>query len=417
MLKNSAKADEEQQQTDQKELTDKVEEMTSSLPVVTMKGKFKLESQDGQHSFQSIGRVFWDTIWADDDGSTAVTDGSELRRARLGFQAQFFNNWQAKLEYDFAGSDADLKDGWISYNNGFSNGDKYNIKVGQHHVPFGFNTISSSKYMSFLRRPLFADGPLSPARQYGAAFRVDGSRYLVHAGVFLEAPGDGETNTSNIVDSTDDDQRTFAVRVAGTPFMQDEKHLIHIGGSYMHIDVQDNAFRVRQRAITHLDSIRMFDTGTFAAGVIDSVNAYDLESLAIFGPFHALGEYVHWDLDNSGTGADTLSAWSFEAGYFFTGESMKYKKGQFSGVSPNSPFINGGIGAWQAIARYENMDLNDGTTVGGDGDVLSLGVNWTPIKNVRLMATYNKLVDFSRAANVNDGTEPSAFSLRTMVYW
>lgn len=420
ILLNGAKADEEHAEASKHEIAKAVEEKTKDLPKVTLDGKFKIESQDGQHSFQPIGRIFWDTMWADKDGSTAVTDGSELRRARLGFEAKFFKNWEAKLEYDFAGDDADLKDGWISYNNSFAHGEGYTIKVGHHHIPFGFNTISSSKYMSFLRRPLFADGPLSPARAYGAAFRVDGDRFLVHAGAFEEstAGNGGETNTGGIVDSTDDDKRYYSIRVAGTPLMQDDKHLLHVGGSFMRIDLQDNnTLRVRQRAITHLDDSRMFDTGTFAAGVVDNVNAYDAEVLGIYGPFHALGEYVNWDLDNSGTGADTLSAWSIEAGWFLTGESMKYKEGQFSGVSPKQPFMNGGVGAWQLVARYENMDLNDGSTIGGDGDVVSVGLNWTPIKNVRLMATYNKLVDFSRAGDVNNGTEPSAVSLRTMVYW
>lgn len=384
-----------------------VEEKTKNLPKVTMKGKFKVESQDGQHSFQPIGRIFWDYNSADDDGVSEVVDGGELRRARLGFQAQFFKNWKAKLEYDFGGGDADLKDGWISYNSKIANGDKYSLKFGQHHVPFGFNTISSSKYMSFLRRPLFADGPLSPARQVGAAFRLDGDRYLVHAGLFIPEQDGGETDVNH------DDTRTYAVRVAGTPVKVDKNHLLHIGGSYMHIDQNDNTLRVRQRAVTHLDD-RLFNTGQM---MVDSVNAFDLEFLGIYGSAHVLGEYVYWDLDQQTAGAaDSLSAWSIEAGYFLTGESMKYKKGQFSGVSPKSPFMKGsGIGAWQAVVRYETMDLNDGNTFGGDGDVISVGLNWTPVKNVRFMATWNKLLDFETATDL--GAEPSNFGLRAMVYW
>ncbi len=410
ILLNGAKADEEQTAAVKTEMVAAVDEKTKNLPKVTLDGKFKIESQDGQHSFQPIGRIFWDSITSGEDGVSEIGEGSELRRARLGFQAQFYKNWKAKLEYDFAGSDVDLKDGWIAYENKFANGDKYNVKVGQHHVPFGFNTVSSSKYMSFLRRPLFADGPLSPARQVGVAFRVDGDRYLVHAGAFQDEQDGGETHVGG------DGVRTYAVRFAGTPFMQDKTHLVHVGGSYMHRDLNDNRLRVRQRAISHLDD-RLFNTDRFATADVDSVNAYDLEALAVYGSFHALGEYVNWDLDNSGTGADNLSAWSLEAGWFLTGESMKYKKGQFSGVSPNSPFMSGGTGAVQAVVRYENMDLNDGTTVGGDGDVLSVGFNWTPIKNVRLMATYNQLINFSRAGHTADDKEPSSVSVRAMVYW
>ncbi len=410
ILLNGAKADQEHADAAASKAVAKVEEAAKNLPKITMKGKFKIESQDGQHSIQPIGRIFWDSIASDQDGVDAIGEGSELRRARIGFQAQFFKNWKAKLEYDFAGSDADLRDGWISYNSKFGNGDKYNLKVGQHHVPFGVTSISSSKYMSFIRRPLFADGVLSPSRQVGIAFRVDGDRYLVNAGAFQDEIDGGETHVDG------DGARTYSIRVAGTPFLQDKNHLLHIGGSYMYIDNRDDSLRVRQRAITHLDSDRIFSA---SLSNVDNVNAFNLEAIGVFGPFYTMAEYVNWDVDSDTSGqADTLSAWSVEAGWFFTGESMKYKKGQFSGVSPKSPFMKGGgIGAWQAIARFENLDLNDGTTEGGDGDVLSIGLNWTPVKNVRFMATWNKLVDFDRAGNSADGKEPSALSLRAMVYW
>lgn len=205
--------------------------------------------------------------------------------------------------------------------------------------------------MSLLRRPLYADGPLSPGRQYGVALRMDGKRWLVHAGGFLNEPEDGEVN----VDGDGEDARTLAIRVAGLPFFQDKTHLLHVGASYMNIDLRGDSLRVRQRSISHLD--------------------------------------------NADTGADGFNAWSFEAGWFLTGESMQYKAGQFSGVSPKKAFMNGG------------------TTTGGDGDIFSIGVNWLPIKNVRFMATYNRLVDFDQPGDVNDGLEPASFSIRSMAYW
>jgi len=413
MLQKAAMAEEQKTTESTTALDQKVEEVASSRPRVTTAGKFKVESQDGDYSFQPIGRIFWDSVWEDNDGSSAIAGGSELRRARMGFEAKIYKHWSAKVEYDFSGSDADLKDGWIAYSNLTAGETKYNIKVGQHHVPFGFNTTSSSKYMSFLRRPLFADGPLSPARQYGAAVRLDGKRWLIHAGGFLGEPGDGAVN----VDAANEDARTLAIRVAGTPLKLDKTHLLHLGASYMNINLRGDALRVRQHAISHIDTSRLFDTGTFANGVIDDINAYDLEALAIWGPFHVLGEYVLWDMDNNSNGANDLSGWSFEAGWYLTGESMKYKGGQFSGVSPKQEFLNGGYGAWQLVTRYESMDLNDGVTMGGDGDVFSVGLNWLPVKNIRLMASYNKLVNFKQPGNANDGLHPSSFSVRSMVYW
>lgn len=417
MLVNASKADVEKVAAAESKLSEAVqevsttvEEKTASLPKISTEGKLLIESADGQHAFQPIGRVFWDTVRVDDDGSPLEKSGSELRRARLGFEATFFKHWEAKLEYDFAGSEADLKDGWLSYNNKTAGGNAYNVKVGQQHVPFGFHTISSSKYMSFLRRPLFADGPLSPARNYGASVRMDGSRWLVHAGAFLESPEDGQVN----VDDGGEDETTFAIRVAGTPLMNDSKHLLHLGASYMYKEPHGDEVRVRQRLVSHL-SDRALDANF--GNDVDDISAFDLEALAVWGPLHALGEFVYWNVDDEGTGDADLSAWSIEAGWFLTGESMKYKAGQFSGISPRRPFLNGGLGAWQLALRFENMDLNDTGISGGDSEVLTAGINWYPVKNLGFMANYATVLDFQRNGNAVDGLEPAAFSLRSQVYW
>ena len=314
LLTSAARADSEKVEATVNELQ---AEVTKNLPKVTTKGKFKIESQDGQHSFQAIGRIFWDAINTDTDGSTAIfSGGTELRRARLGLQSQFFKHWKAKIEYDFAGGDASLKDGWISYGNKFGMiGDGgFNIKVGQHHVPFGIHTINSSKNMTFARRPLFADGALQPARQAGVAANVyeKDYRWHLHGGVFYDEPDDG------VAGGPGENRITASIRATGIPFMKDKTHMLQVGASYMYMDQNDTPFRVRQRAITHKDTSRMFDTGSIGSGGVDSVDAFDLEALAIYGPFYALAEYVDWRVEGGTAsaavvGADfDLSAWSLE---------------------------------------------------------------------------------------------------------
>lgn len=171
---------------------------------------------------------------------------------------------------------------------------------------------------------------------------------------------------------------------------------------------------VDQRIVSHVSDDKALSEN-FGTDV-DDISAFDLEALAVWGPFHALGEFVYWDVDDATTDAN-LSAWSLEAGWFLTGESMKYKKGQFSGISPNKPFMQDGLGAWQLVARFENMNLNDGAMVGGDADVFTAGLNWYPVYNIRFMANYAQVLDFKRAGDAADGAEPAAFSLRSQVYW
>lgn len=394
--------------------TNKALSEQAAQPKITVsEGKFEVESADGENSFQPIGRIMWDQLWTSDDGSAAVFDGgSELRRARFGVEGTTHEHWKYKLEYDFAGADADLKDGWIAYGDDLGASSKYEVKLGQHHVPFGLTTISSSKYMSFARRPLFADGPLSPARQAGIAAKLHDAdyRWMVIAGFFHDEPEDGA------VGGPGENAKTRAIRVTGIPLQTDDHRLLHVGASYMNIDQGGDEFRVRQRAVTHLDPARMFDTGTIAGGV-DGIDAVDVEALAIYDGFYAMAEFVNWSVDGIGTTADfDLGAWSVEAGAFLTGESKGYKGGQLSSVTPIRAFP-GGPGAWEVAMRFENMDLNDGLIVGGDGDVFTAGVNWYPVKNIRLMLDFNKLVNFDRPGNVDDGRKPSSFTLRTQVYW
>jgi phosphate-selective porin OprO and OprP len=413
LLKASEAEDKNAKAEVKKDVEQQVAEATKGVPKITTKGKFKVESQDGDWAFQPIGRIFWDNIWTDDDGSSAEDSGTELRRARLGFQGTFLKHWKSKLEVDFANSGTpSWKDSWISYNGKNSLG-KYFIKVGHHHVPFGHTTISSSKYMPLMRRPLFGDGP-TLSRAVGVAIREDSKRWFVHAGVFR--PGLSSSSDERGDNSGSSDAIHTAIRVAGTPVFQDKKHLVHVGASYLHTNNNGDSFNYVDNAlITHIGSGGTLDAN-FGRNTKD-IDAFDLEALSVWGPFHVVGEYVHWSVNDPDGDAD-LSAWSIDAGWFLTGESMKYKAGQFSGISPKNPFLRGGFGAWQIAVRYENMDLNDGTAItGGEAYVFTAGINWYPVKNIRFMANYAHVLDYDRPGNANNGLEPSAFSLRGQVYW
>ena len=423
LLVNAARTDGKKIEDNLKEVKDEVARKTINTPKVTTDGKIKIESADGSWAFQPIGRIFWDNVLSDDDDSGTEDSASELRRARIGFQATFMKAFKSKLELDFAKSgEAVWKDIWISYNGKNSLG-KHSIKIGQQHVPLGHATISSSKYMPLMRRPLFADGP-QPARKLGVALRHDSERWFVHTGVFREGL---ETGSDEIGDAGKGDEAlSFAVRFGGTPVFRDNKHLVHVGASFMHQKLNGDKLNFIDNAlVSHIGKNALeADFGDNA----EDLNAFDIEALTVWGPFHAVAEYIHWNVDDPDGDAD-MSAWSIDAGWFLTGEAMKYKKGAFSGIDPRKAVGQGGIGAWQVAARIENMDLNDGNTItGGDADVFTVGLNWIPVKNVRFMANYARVLDFDCSPTAAqtlstgciagaDGREPSAFSVRSQVYW
>lgn len=418
LLTNAAAADKEMAEADKEELKKEVETATAEMPKITTDGKLVVSDREGNWEFQPIGRVMWDAISVDNDGlydGTAISDnegrGTELRRARLGFQGSVYD-WSYKFEADFAGGDASIKDAYVGYGNSLTDSTKWGVKLGQSHIAFGYNTKASSKYMSFIDRPFYADSSISPARESGAVFQLNDKdyRWLLATSFTSGEIEDGETDIN--------DADTWAVRGSFVPFMQDEKHMLQVGAGYLTRGNGDDSFRYRQRAVSHITSERPIDTSVES---YEGSSAFTADILGIYGPFHALAEYVDYSAESDLTSDQDFKGYSVEAGYFLTGESYKWKKGYNSGVTPKSEY-----GAWQVVARFENIETDDDFRVisgvdtfgafGDEADKYTIGVNYIPRKNIRLMLNYDKITDLTVNGASSDA-EPSALKFRAQAFW
>ncbi|KGM07610.1 Phosphate-specific outer membrane porin OprP/Pyrophosphate-specific outer membrane porin OprO [Methylophaga thiooxydans] len=403
MLKNAAAADKEMAEAEKAEIKEEaVAAAKADMPKITTDGKLKIEDQDGNWSFQPIGRVMWDAVNADADTNDSDDDvkGTELRRARLGFAGSIYD-WSYKFEADFAGGDASIKDAYIGYGNKLSDNTKWGVKLGQSHIPFGLNTKISSKYMTFMDRPMFADSSVSPARASGAVVSINDSDYKWALSAGLQNGGfDGDNDTYEINGST------FAVRGSFLPY-NEGKNLVQIGAGYLTQGGGDS-FKFQPDLVSHDDKFKPVSTGTIA---LDQADAFTVDAMGVFGSFHAMAEYLdHTAEPEAGSDIDT-TGYAVEAGYFLTGESLKWKKGYTSGISPKSKY-----GAWQVAARFESVEVDPGTSMEDEYDQFTLGVNYYPTKNTRLMLNYSKVTDLTV-----DGTgadeEPSALKFRAQAYW
>jgi phosphate-selective porin OprO/OprP len=404
LLANAAAADKEMAEADKAEMKKEVEEATANMPVIETDGKLVVSDRDGNWSFQPIGRVMWDAIDGDTDGleddvaGLEEPKGTELRRARLGFEGKIYNMGY-KFEADFAGGDADIKDAYVSYGNKLTSDVKYGVKLGQSHIPFGLNTKISSKYMTFMDRPLFADTEVSPARESGVVAGINDSDYkwTLAAGLTNGEIDGGETQNNG---------STFAVRGSFLPY-QDGSNVVQVGAGYLTKGGGDD-FRFRQRAISHIDNVRTFDTSTLAD--FDGADAWTADAMAVFGSFHAMAEYLDYNIEREAADDIDVTGYAVEAGYFLTGESLKWKKGYTSGISPKSSY-----GAWQVAARFENLEIDD-TGLEDEGDKWTLGINYYPTKNTRLMLNYDKYTDLT-VNGVSSDAEPSALKFRAQAFW
>jgi phosphate-selective porin OprO/OprP len=122
------------------------------------------------------------------------------------------------------------------------------------------------------------------------------------------------------------------------------------------------------------------------------------------------GEYLWADVNRSLNEDPNFSGAYIQASYILTGEKYGYKRkgAVLGGVEPKSDW-----GAIEVGARYSTIDLEDSLVTGGEESNVTLGINWYPCNNFRLMANY-VMVDAS-PNSVGLDESPSALEFRAQV--
>ncbi len=371
---------------------------------ISMKPSPKIESADGKYSFQPFGRVHLDSTQIHDDKFDHANN-SNFRRARLGFKGNLGEDFKYKSEIDFAGEAVAFKEVTLTYT-GLENAD---IKVGHQKPAFGMEQNTSSNYLLFTERSAPTNA-FTRDEEIGINVLAGGSNWSLGAGVFNEDGGNAGTG--------EDEDVTFDVRgsvnVLGLAGNNVGDNVLHLGAGYSHRK-PTGTVRFRARPGTG-DGARQIDTGSF--GAVDNVGVYNAELAAVAGPLSFQGEYFMTDVNRSGGSMDAeFDGYYAQAGWLITGESRPYKgkTGNFSRVKPKSPFSlkEGGWGAWEVLARYDNTDLNDVSAgiTGGEMDTTSVGVNWHLTDHIRLMANVIDVDTNSNAATAaND--DPTVYNVR-----
>ncbi len=369
------------------------------------KDGLRFASNDGSVKLKIGGRLQNDYgYFAEDSGverrlDENFDDGTEFRRARLYFSGQIYDDIDFKVQYDFAGGDADFKDVYLGMKNVPFVG---HVRIGQFKEPFSLEELTSSNYITLMERSLV--NTFAPGRNTGFMFHdtLLNKRMTWAAGVFRQTDSFGDGTGGRDYDVT--------ARLTGLPLYKDGgKKLVHLGLSYSHQNYDDGTARFRARPESHL-SPRLADTGNFSADYGDFIGA---EAAWVNGPFSLQGEYVQAFVqgEKSTDGDPKFWAASVQASYFLTGEHRPYKtsSGAFNRVRPLKNFgKDGGLGAWELAARLSYLDLNDDGVNGGRLQDLTLGLNWYLNPNVRTMWNYV-------LADPSDGGDVSAFMWRFQV--
>lgn len=396
---------------------------------------------DGDFTFSLRGLVQYDTAYymqgKSIPSSTDFSSGSNFRRARFGFEGTAFTDWQYNFIYDFGGSGIEgssVSSAYIQYN-GLA---PVHFRIGAFPPSESFDDTTSASDLLFLERAQ----PTDVARGIAGSDGRDAFQIFAYDDSYFASVA--YTGTLAGTGGQFDEQQALVSRAAYRPIASDDVNLA-FGGDFTYVvKLPDSAagpnsphpFSLSERPELNVDdnNIKLISSGT-----IDASHVFEWggEIAGNFHNFYGQAGYFGFDIDRRPLGNPTnlpdpnFNGWYLQGSWILTGEEKKYKPetGSFGAPKPNEPFTidKGGIGAWELVARYSDLDLNYhagafGTATpvggirGGDQRIETVGVNWYPNQVLRFMLDYqrtdvSKLSSTGARANAHE----SAISLRTQI--
>jgi phosphate-selective porin OprO and OprP len=396
------------------------------------KDGLSFETPDKAYTMKIGGRIHLDTILVDDDdlepiggaGINDIDDQTFFRRLRLYVSGDITKHVDYKIQLDFATpQNPQIRDAWITIKSlkdclGCWVPD---IRVGHQYEGLGLETTSSSNHNAFIERSLTT--ALHPERSIGINF-LD-SFWNEHAtsqlGFFSTDLSD-DADGFGLWDSEEGDGGWAVTgRFTLVPWAADKCRFLHLGASASYRETDEVRFRARPGLGT---GPRLVDTAALTPLDDDKLFIWNAELAFVYNSFHVAAEYTVVDLDDTARGDPSFSAWYVQAGWFLTGESKAYnfKTGTWANNKPCCNFLSDNCccwGGWELVARYDTIDLNDGTIQGGEMTNITAGLNWYLNPNARIMfnVIFSTTEDRNSAGTVIDEVDVTAFAMRWDVHF
>lgn len=395
---------------------DKVGKTDKKELAVVFKDGVVFQDESKDFSFVLTGRIHADARTFDSPSAGTF----EVRRARLGVEATFYQDYEAEVTADFAATSkldiAYVNAAWW---------DAAQLRMGLFKMPFSLEELTSSKYIDFQERS-FANAQ-AIGKQRGIMLHGAPTKG-VYYGVAI-SNGNGNNNAD------DNDSKDLIGRLA-LNFAEISGYrdaVFHFGAAFS--DGRQPVGDVVPNGRTEGRGITFFDPAAFTGSRIE-VRRSGLETALAKGSLKFQTEAIatgYSGTSAAGVGYDrNLSAWYASLNWLMTGEiyADAYKRGVFGRIRPHSNFSvkRGGKGAVELGLRYSRLDAADftaanpaGTGVLGAGmvneaDAWSLGAKWIVNPNTRFLANYVH-TRFGSPVTVSGATlsKENAFTLRSQM--
>ncbi|MCJ2072588.1 OprO/OprP family phosphate-selective porin [Methylobacterium sp. J-030] len=349
----------------------------------------------------------------------AFPDNVAVRRSWIEPTLTIGRDWVIAFQYDFSDPVLPINDAFVAWK-GLPD---TIFTLGNMKVPFSLEWLQSNNDTLFAERSLA--NAFVPDRRFGFAMGHHGQAWTAVAGVFGNAASNGISG----------DGVAVAARATVAPIMNEDETL-HFGlaGIYRRRSRGDDNFSFSTQAEASLFARSFVDTGDLPD--VARATRIGAEFAYRNGPLLLQAEYIHADIERFEGLAGPLPVLGFQGGYVeaglvLNGEGRSYAMtpqggttyATFKGVTvPEGQRVSrGGIGVFEAAARYSSIDLNArGFRAGSERDV-TLGLSWYPEPNLRLIANYiHGRVQPSESQS--DALSRTSFSVDTIItrlqiYW
>lgn len=351
-------------------------------------GFLKFTSDDKSYALWFDNRVYFDGAMFANDVYNPIGNGVMIRRARFAVKAVVWKNWYAEVDLDFAGSELELKDAYVKYT--FDSGN-FNIKAGQFRESFGMETVTTSRYVTFIERSYMSK--LDPSRHLGLQLNHWADKYLITGGVHFNTIGDAEelmfSQDANKDNGTDEGY-SFTGRAVYRPILDDEK-VLHLGiaGSYRTPKTSaeiPNSFRYSTRSHTSINRKKYIDTDDILN--VENQSMLDFELAGAYKGLMFQGEYKTTTINRlDDLSSVNIDGFYMQAGYLLFGGKYNYNRaeGEFTRVSRGKDY-----GDLELAFRYDYINANDfdAEIYGGSAEAYTLGLTYHFNPNVKFMVNY-----------------------------
>jgi len=295
---------------------------------------------------------------------------SRIRNLELSVAAAITKQYSYLIKFDFAGAQKVL-DAYLKFS---GLGENTSLLIGQIPVPYGLENACSSKWGSFLEKPL----PVSTfASFYGLGLygSYHWNRMMISASV-TQHPRGYRAAQGYMTEAFQG-----AMRVVFSP-IHTPTQVYHFGLSARHCEVGP-ALVLLARPEARGTLPAFLRTPRISAKF---AHFYGVEAAVLQGPWTIQYESMMAHIRQARGPANlTFWGWYAQASYILTGESRHYsfKMRTFGRIDPKGP-----KGAWEVAVRYSHLNLSSQNIKGGSEDNLAISLGWYATHHIRVLGNY-----------------------------